>query len=774
MNFRQTRFGRFGVCGAIICTLAFGNISSSTTAHAQSYVSESAGRIERIQVDGAQRIEPETIIAYMDVRPGDPMTQENLDRALKSLFGTGLFADVVLRRDTGGVLVVTVKENPIIYKIAFEGNEEIEDDELRAEVQLRPRQVFTQARVKSDVSRLYQIYRRKGRFAANIEPKIIQLDQNRVNLVFEIDDGPITTIESIRFVGNKRFSDSSLRSEIASKEYAWYRFLSESDRYDPDKLEFDKELLRRFYLKEGYVDFELVSAVAELSPERDKFFVTFTMNEGERFKIDDINISSQLPGFDTSLLKEDIKIEKGDWYNSDEIQESIDNMTTTLENNQFPFVSIRSKIKRHREGNVVDIMFDIRETQRLFVERININGNLRTEDRVIRRKLTLVEGDPFVNSKLAQSKKNIQDLNYFEKMDVQTRPGSAPDKRVVDVDVSEKSTGEFSIGAGFSTSEGPLADIRLTERNFLGKGQQFQVATTFAGERTEIDFGFTEPYFMGRDLAAGVDLFHVTRDFQDESSFDQKRTGGGVRLGYPLSLYWRQLLSYRLEENEITDIQDDASLFIQDQEGKRITSAIAQRLTYDARDSKIFPTDGLLGWFETELAGVGGDAQYVSARTGASYFYPITEKVIFNILGEGGAITDYGDEELQINERFFLGGATLRGFETSGVGPRDLRSDDSLGGEYFYRSTVELTFPVGLPEELGFSGHLFSDAGSLYEVKDDPRLSIADENSIRVSVGTGLSWRSPLGPLRADFAFPVAEEDYDDKEIFRFNFGTRF
>ncbi len=731
-------------------------------------------RIEKIVIEGDERIEPETIRTYMDVRAGDPLTQNNLDKALRSLFGTGLFADVVLRQEPGGVVVVSVKENPVINKIAFEGNDEIEDQELRAEIQLRPRQVFTQSKVKNDVERLYQIYRRRGRFAANIDPKVIKLDQNRVNLVFEIDDGPVTKIETIRFVGNKRFSDSSLRNEIASREEAWYRFLSESDRYDPDRLEFDKELLRRFYLREGYIDFEVVYAVAELSPERDRFFVTFTVKEGDRYKIGDVNIASQLPDFDTSVLKKDITVEEGDWYDSEEINETEDNIRSTLENGGFPFVSVKSRVKRDAGENIADILFDIRETQSLYVERIDITGNLRTEDRVIRRELDIVEGDPFIQSKVSSSRNNLQDLNYFEKLDIQTQQGSAPDKRVVEVNVSEKSTGEFTIGAGFSTSDGPLADIRLRERNFLGKGQIVQSALTLAGERTEVDFGFTEPYFMGRDLSAGFDVFHITRDFQDESSFDQRRTGAGIRFGYPVALNWRQQLNYRLESNDIRDVQDNASLFIRDQAGKRTTSVIGQRLVYDDRDSKIFPTNGLTSWLETEVAGIGGDAQYLSAKIGASYFYPVFEDVVFNLLGEVGAITDYGDEKLKINERFFVGGTTLRGFETSGIGPRDLDSDDALGGERFYRGTAELSFPLGLPEELGIKGHAFSDFGSLFEVDDDPRLSIADESSIRVSVGSGVSWRSPLGPLRIDLGFPVVKEDFDEREVFRLNFGTRF
>ncbi len=728
--------------------------------------------IRQIRVEGAERIEPQTILSYMDLSVGDTVTRPNLDQTLKTLFSTGLFADVALRQE-GSVLIVNVVENPIINKIAFEGNDEIEDAELLSEIQMRPRQVFTRTKVQSDVSRLFQIYRRNGRFSVNIEPKVIKLDQNRVNLVFEITEGEITTVKSIRFIGNKRFSDDQLRGEIVTKEVAWYRFYSSDDRYDPDKLAFDQELLRRFYLKEGYADFRLLSAVAELSSAREHFFITFTVEEGERYKVGDIKIDARLRNFDPAPLYEKINFASGDWYNSDMVQESVDALTDALGDLQYAFVSVRPETNRQREGNLIDITFVIDETPRVFVERIDINGNVRTLDKVIRREILMVEGDPFNRSKLARSEQRIRDLNFFENVKVDVKPGSTPDKTVIDVDVTEKSTGELSIGAGFSTSDGPLADFRIRERNLLGKGQQLALGAVIAGERTEFDLGFTEPYFLDRDLSAGFDIFHSTRDLQDESSFDQRRTGGGVRFGYPLSERWRQTFGYRYERNEITDVQSNASRFVLDQQGQRDTSALSQRLTYDGRDSSLFPTDGIYYWLDAEVAGLGGDAKYVSGRTGASYYYPIADQWVFNLLGEVGAIEAYGDENININERFFLGGSTLRGFEQAGIGPRDESTRDSLGGNYFYRGSSELTMPVGLPEELGVAGHLFSDFGTVTEIDNDGP-GVLDESSVRVTIGAGLSWRSPFGPLRVDFATPIVSEDFDQEESFRFDFGTRF
>jgi outer membrane protein insertion porin family len=735
----------------------------------------SAESIREIRVQGTERVEPATVVSYMDLRVGDNLDDASLDRALKSLFATGLFADVGIEQKSG-IVLVNVVENPIINEIAFEGNDRLEDDELLAEIQLRPRQVFTRTKVQSDLSRLFQIYRRNGRFSVNIEPKVIRLDQNRVNLVFEINEGEVTKVKTIRFVGNKEYDDSKLRSVVSTKEDAWYRFLSADDRYDPDRLSFDQELLRRFYLAEGYADFALTSAVAELSPDKEDFFITFTMEEGELYKIGKVSIDSRLRDFDPSGLNKLIEISSGDWYNADMVQETVDKLTDALGDLQYAFVAVRPNINRNRQDKTVDIVFEINEAPRVFVEKIDVKGNIRTMDKVVRREILLSEGDPYNRSKLARSEQNIKDLDYFESVEVAVKEGSAPDKTVVEVDVSEKSTGELSIGAGFSTSDGPLADVRIRERNLLGKGQDLLLAATIAGERTEFDLSFTEPYFLNRDLSAGFDLFHVTRDLQDESSYDQRRTGGGLRVGYPLSERWRQTLGYRAELNEITDVQSDASTFIRAQEGERSTSAISQRTTYDNRDSTLFPTDGWYLWLDNEMSGLGGDSQYVSGKTGASWYYPVFDQVILNTLGEVGAIGGYGDEDVVINERFFLGGSTLRGFEQAGVGPRDLDTSDSLGGNFFYRASAEVSFPVGLPEEMGILGHTFTDVGSIWDVDTTPGINanFVDDNSLRASAGLGLSWRSPFGPVRVDAALPIASEEYDEEEVFRFNFGTRF
>ncbi|UEM23894.1 outer membrane protein assembly factor BamA [Skermanella mucosa] len=735
----------------------------------------SGGTISDIRVEGTQRIEPTTVRSYLVVRPGDPFNPSRIDDSLKALFATGLFADVTLRRE-GNTLVVNVVENPIINRIAFEGNQRIEDADLEREVQLRPRVVYTRTRVQNDVQRLLEIYRRSGRFAATVEPKVIQLDQNRVDLVFEIDEGARTGVRRINFIGNEMFSDSRLREEIQTRESRWYRFLTTDDTYDPDRLTFDRDRLRRFYLSRGYADFRVVSAVAELTPDRDGFFITFTVEEGERYRFGKIGLETELRDLDAESLRDRLTTEEGDWYNAEEVETSIANLTNAVGDLQYAFVDIQPRIVRNRETRTIDVIYEIGEGPRVFVDRIDITGNVRTLDRVIRREMLLVEGDPFNTSKLRRSERRIRDLGFFERVNISTAEGVQPDRSVIQVDVQEQSTGEIEIGAGFSTIDGPLANFGIRERNLLGRGQDLRFAATVSGRTQEFDLSFTEPYFLERDLAAGIDLFRITRDNQDESSYDEANTGIGFRLGYPLTERLRQRLNYTLQQTEIENVASDASRFIREQEGSRIVSLVGQELLYDARDSRINPTEGYFVRLNNEVAGLGGDAQFSRNRLGAGVYFPVTEGTVLSFLGEVGFIVGIG-EDVAISDRFFIGGDSLRGFAPAGIGPRELVSDDSLGGNRFARGSVELAFPIGLPDEFGVTGHTFTDFGTLGDVDATAQNAserLVDDDAIRLSIGAGISWRSPLGPIRVDLAFPILKEDYDKKEQFRFSFGTRF
>jgi outer membrane protein insertion porin family len=658
--------------------------------------------------------------------------------------------------------------------VAFEGNEKIKDETLEAEATLRPRVIYTRSKVQSDVQRILTLYRQSGRFAATVEPKVIELPQNRVDVVYEINEGPITAIETIRFVGNKAFSDSELREVIRTKQSRWWRFLSSDDTYDPDRLALDRELLRRFYLSEGYVDFRVQSAVAELTPNREQFFVTFTIEEGERYKVGTVAVTSRLPGVDDKSLSEAITLHEGDWYDANEVEKSIEKLGDEVGNQGYAFVDIRPRLERNREKKTIDIVFEVQEGPRVFVERIDITGNVRTMDEVIRREFRFVEGDAFNAAKLRRSRQRIQDLDFFEKVSVEQVPGSAPDKAVVKVAVEEKSTGSLSIGAGFSTGSGFLGDISIRERNFLGRGQDLQASVLIGQQQQQVDLSFTEPYFLGKEIAAGGDLFFVETDRQSESSFDTTTIGGDLRANYPLTEHLRQGWRYTLKETDVNNVPDDASIFIQEAKGKETYSEVSHSLTYDRRDSRLNPTEGYYGKHTVDVAGLGGSAKYVRNRVDAGYYYPVADKWVLSLTGSGGYVHGLG-EDVKLLDRFYIGGNEVRGFKTDGIGPRDADTDDALGGEIFYASSLQLAFPLGLPQELDIRGRVFTDVGSSWQMAEQGNGDIVDDSSApRLSVGTGLTWVSPFGPLGIDLGFALIKENFDETEILRLNFGTRF
>ena len=734
-------------------------------------VAQTDGVIREIVVEGTQRIEPATVRSYLLVRPGDRYDPARIDRSLKSLFATGLFADVSIVRDED-VLTVRVVENPIINRIAFEGNQRIDDETLEEEIGLRPRVIYTRTKVQSDVRRLLTLYRRSGRFAAVVEPKVIRLSGNRVNLVFEIDEGEATEISTIRFVGNEAFSDSGLRDVIRTRESAWWRFFSSDDVYDPDRLVLDQELLRRFYLSEGYADFRVLSATAELSPDRRFFYITFTVDEGERYAFGDIDIQATLPGLDPGTVSDSIVFDSGDWYNQDEIEETIEALTDAVGDLGYAFVDIRPRLRRNPEPRTIDVVFEISEGPRVFIERIEITGNVRTLDEVIRREFRLVEGDPFNAARLRRSRQRIRNLDYFSKVEIDQVPGSAPDKAVVKVDVEEKSTGSVSFGAGFSSTSGFLGDVSFRERNLLGRGQQLSARVVIAQRDSQISLSFTEPYFLDREIAAGFDVFRVTVDRQDESSFDERSLGFALRMGYPITEALSQRWTYSLNNSTIEDVPDTASRFIREQEGTSTVSQIGQALTYDKRDSKIQPTEGYFGQWNIAFAGVGGNVRYLRNEARAGYYVPLWTSTILEFIGSAGIINGVG-QDVRLFDRFFVGGDNLRGFETAGIGPRDLDTDDALGGKWYYTGSLQVTFPLGLPEELQLRGRVFTDFGSLAGVEvEDP--AVTNTGSLRASVGAGVTWVSPFGPIGVDLGFPVLKEDFDRTETFRINFGARF
>jgi len=743
----------------------------TTFAEAQLRRGGAVPTIAAIEVTGNQRIEAATVRSYMRINVGEPYDPALIDESLKALFATGLFADVTMRRQ-GDVLNVNVVENPIINRLAFEGNRRIDDQTLEQEVRLRPRVVYTRSRVQADVQRILQLYRRNGRFAATVEPKVIQLEQNRVDLAFEINEGPLTGIRRIDFIGNREFSDRRLKGALATKESRWYRFLSSTDTYDPDRLTLDRELLRTYYLARGYADFRVVSAVAELTQDRKDFFVTFTLDEGELYRFGEIAVSSNLRNLESEALLPFVTTKTGEIYDAEEVERSVERLTFAVGQRGFAFVDIRPRVERLRDERIINIVFEINEGPRVYVERINITGNVRTLDKVIRREMLIVEGDAFNTAKIRRSRQRVQRLGFFDKVEVTQEEGSTPDRVVLDVDVQERSTGELSFGVGVSTAETVVGDVTLRERNLLGRAQDLRVGLSIGARRQQVDLSFTEPYFLDRNVAAGFDVFTVDRDQQDRSSFDESNRGGRLRTTFPITNDLRMGANYTLRQDEISGVGEGTSDFITDDLGTFITSAVGYELTYDTRDGILTPSRGLLIRGAQDLAGFGGDKRYIRTRGTWSWFYPFSPDVVGNLALTGGHIVALGGERLRVTDRFFLGGDSLRGFERGGVGPRDAVTDDSLGGTVFYVATGEARFPLGLPNEFGILGRLFTEVGSL----TDPDVSgpnLLDDKSPRLSVGVGLSWQSPFGPIRIDIGQALVKQSFDKREVFRFSFGSQ-
>ena len=780
---------------AFLAAAVFAAIAWLPAAMAQrSPASAAAGdRIADVRIEGIQRIEPETVRSYLLLQPGDPWDPERIDRSLKALFATGLFADVKLTRQ-GSTLVVSVVENPIINRIAFEGNSKLADKDLNSEIQLRPRTVYTRTRVQNDVNRILQLYRRRGRFAATVEPKVIQLSENRVDLVFEINEGQSTGVRSINFVGNRQFSDSTLRGAIETKESRWYRFLSTSDTYDPDRLTYDRELLRKFYLSEGYADFRVISGVAELTPDRDGFVVTFTVEEGERYRFGKVDVNIGLKDLPKEQVLPLLTMQSGDWYNAEAVEHSIAALTDALGNRGYAFVEVKPEVTRNRDERTIDIVFNVREGPQVYVERIDISGNVRTLDKVIRREFRLVEGDAFNTGKMQRSKDRIKNLGFFKKVEVTNSQGSTPDRTVITVEVEEQSTGELSLGLGFSTSDGPLADISVRERNFLGRGQDVRIGTVVSFRSQQIDLSFTEPYFLDKNIAAGFDLFEVktspTANFFTGVSpvFQQMSYGGALRAGYQISDNLRQTWKYTARSDDITNVQSTASLFIALQAGTHTTSSVGQVLLYDRRDNRIEPTSGYYASIGNDLAGVGFGVNYIRNKVNAGYYYSIAPEWVLSLTGEAGDIFGYSGEKVLLQDRFFVGGDNLRGFEAAGIGPRDAVSSDALGGNKYYLGSVALTVPLGLPKELGITGSVFSDFGTLFSndqknlvlnatqlaTNNGQQPQIQDSAAVRASAGFGIAWKSPVGPIRVDLAVPIKKEAFDKTQLFHVSFGTKF
>ncbi len=726
--------------------------------------------LKNIDVEGLQRVEKETVLSYLNLKKGSNVSQDALDSSFKRLYDTGLFSDISFDTTQKNTLKINVKENPVIDKRAFDGNDKIDDKVLEKEVQLGPRSVYDKAKVQQDVQRILDVYRKTGRYSVVVEPKIIERDENRVDLIYEIDEGAAAKIDKINFLGNKHYSNSDLRDEIMSKESRWYRFFSSADNYDSEKMDYDKEMLRRFYTNRGYADFEVDSAVAELSSDNKSFILTFSLDEGTRYKINKISIESELPDVNVKPLYKDLEIDEGDWYNADDIEKSITEMTESVNKQGISFVDIEVEPIRDTENGKMDLIFHVREGERIFIDRINITGNSRTLDKVIRREFRVDEGDALNYSKLRASRRNVENLNFFSKVDIQTTPTGA-DKADLDVNVEEKSTGYFNVGVGYSTTNGALLRFGVTENNFRGRGQELGFNVGLSQRTKEYDISFTEPYFLNRRLSAGVDLFMTDEDYEDESSYDTATIGGRTRFGWNYTDDLYHYARYTLSETDIKNVKSNASKYVKAEKGKATTSAVGQTLVYDKRDSMINTKEGYYLSFGNDWAGLGGDVKYNRFDAKAYKYYTLADYYTFKFFANGGYIAGYGGKDVRLSDRYYLGGNTLRGFEFAGIGARDKQTKDALGGNWMVYSGVEMTFPIGL-DELGIKGRTFYDMGWLGKPDGINSRDVNYSDKMRSSVGFGFDWLSPMGKVNIDFGFPITKERYDEKEVFRLNFGT--
>ncbi|PIT04617.1 membrane protein [Bradyrhizobium nitroreducens] len=813
------------------------------------FVSSSAfaQTVQSISVEGNRRVEVETIRSYFKPGPGGRLDQGAIDDGLKALIETGLFQDVRINRGSGGQIIVSVVENPVIGRIAFEGNKKIKDEQLTTEVQSKARGTFSRAMVQSDTLRIAEIYRRSGRYDVRVTPEIIEQPNNRVDLIFTIEEGAKTGVKSIEFVGNNAFSSYRLRDVIKTRESNLLSFLASGDIYDPDRVEADRDLIRRFYLKNGFADVQVVAALTEYDPEKKGFNVTFKIEEGSQYRVGAIDFRSSIPNFDPSSLRAYSRVNVGSLYNVESVEKSVEEMQIEASRRGYAFAVVRPGGDRNFEAHTVSVVFNIDEGPRTYIERINLRGNTRTRDYVIRREFDISEGDAYNRALVDRAERRLKNLDYFKSVKITTEPGSSSDRVILIVDMEEKSTGDFSISGGYSTTDGALAEVSISERNLLGRGLFAKASVTYGQYARGYSLSFVEPYLLDYRVALGLDLYQREQKSNSYISYGTKTLGFSPRLGFALREDLSLQLRYSIYQQQITlpyylancnnvvgssafnpspafvnanggvpDLSStnglgcysdgEASLPVRKElaNGKTLTSALGYTLTYNTLDNNKNPTDGLLIDFRQDFAGVGGDVSYLKTVADGKYYAPLVSDIVGLVRLQGGILTKMGDD-LRMLDHFQMGPNLVRGFAPNGIGPRDLNpfgSRDALGGTKYWGASLELQMPFWfLPKEVGLKGAVYADAGGLYDYKGPTSwtatnevnapgcipssvnptvtgtctgLVYDDSKVIRSSVGVGLIWQSPFGPLRFDYAVPLSKGKYDRTQEFRFGGGTTF
>ena len=835
-------------------------------------VAPAQGTIRSITVRGSQRIEPETIRAYANLTPGQTYTRETLDQAIKDLYATQLFADATITGTETGDLVITVRENPVINRIILEGNKRLKDDKISPEIKEAPRQIFTRSAARADVDRILELYRRQGRFAARVDPKIVQLDQNRVDVVFEIHEGDLAKVRAINILGNKEFSDGRLQKEMYTREAGGILgFLKSNDTYDPDRLAADQQKLRAFYLTQGYADFRVVQALAELTPDRRDFVITYVVEEGPRYHFGTVEADSALRDFPNQKVLQLADIQPGGWFNAKQVEDAMTNLNEAAGNLGYAFADINPAYERDAEKKVMNLTIKVGETPRVYVERIDITGNTTTRDKVIRREFRINEGDAFSAQRLKRSQDRLQSLGFFQQnLEIKQTEGSAPDRVVLGLNVEEKPTGQLELSGGYSSLERFVVQLGVSQNNFMGKGQSLDASVNWSRFSKSIQAGFTDPYFLDKPILFGGQVFR--RDYSSfnyigntrNTTYKQVSTGGGLRSGFALSEYWNLGLRYLLSADNITldrstfytdpdgtgpqEPQCDplkAGTYLCDEVGRRLTSLVGISTLYDDTDG-IHPTRGQQLTFSEDFAGLGGDIKYLRTQAYATK-YKSFGSWILSLHAEGGyihALQDApgpGRDAIRLTDRFF--GTQIRGFDIRGIGPRVVRVpydaegvlgevdiknqyNDAIGGKAFYLARAEVEVPVSASvRNLGLRPSVYVDAGSLWNITKplltdvvafctpktgttgnayssmsancstnatggplppgvDPanflatpgfkELFLGNSPKPRISVGVGVNWISPFGPLRLDLAKAISFQEGDDPKLFTFNVGTAF
>ncbi|MBF0447152.1 MAG: outer membrane protein assembly factor BamA [Magnetococcales bacterium] len=733
------------------------------------------GLIESIRVEGMRRIEAETVLSHVELSEGDAFDSKAVRSSVKALFDTGFFKDVALDRE-GNTLVVRVVENPMVSEVVFEGNKAFDDEELQKMVKVKADALFNRAKAEQDLATLQQSYRVKGLFLAKVDMQIKPKEQNQVSLVYKIVEGEKSKVREVRIVGNKNLTDKQLMKDLLIHPTDWLSWYTDEDTYDRERLQYDQTQLKNKYLDEGYVRASVDSSIAELTPDKSAFIITHTVREGERFRLGKIKMVSDFDELPESELYKELVVEEGEWYSRKKMKDSIDRLTDRIGDFGYAFLKINANADVKEAEQVVDLVFAIEKGKRVYVNRVEISGNTRTLDKVIRREVTMVEGSLFSASQLKKSKNKINSLGFFEKTDVTTPTSNDPEKVDVKIDVEEKATGSFTLGAGYSSADAFVGTASVSQNNFLGRGQKLAFAFSLSSNTTDYNISFTEPYFLDKNLSAGIDLFNRKTTPTTANSYETKALGAGLRLGFAISENLYDTVSYRISNVEVNNTGTSYSRLIQAQanDSPYVQSMLSNSLTWNNVDSKMEPTTGRIHQLTTDVSGLGGDVRFVRLTTDHQYYKPITKDGdwVGHLRGKLGYSTGIFGKELPIFERFQLGGTgSIRGFKRGGLGPRT-NLDEAYGGMMYEAVNAEVLFPVYGLKDKGVRGFVFLDSAILEDT--DMPATVTDDASIRVSTGVGVNWNSPFGPLRVTFASPLVQGNNDKTRVFDFSMGSAF